>query len=349
MGSHPQFSVLDSIRFVTTFIPPTAQDGESNDRFTIGINRVKSPISFKEGLFIPPGFTRDIAAKTRIGISLGSCLSGMNLNVHGSIDKDTRDLIRSYSPKVILDLTSARKEIDQEMFDLADCIWLDISGSEPHTGNEKHIRKNMIPPEIDKKKDLIHLVSMLKELKEIPLIVSIKGTDVKNDMDNVLVTEADGIHISCGYDLTGKSGPAYYGLTSEPVSTAIEAIKHMDVFRSREKGVKLLLSGPVRNGADHLKLSAIGADLIGPEIIMTDMLHGFEKDPSLMEWDVVGEGLDTLLNQLREDISINLGNLNKRSINDLSRSDLQVDNYHAAAVTGLPVMGYGREIPFWRH
>ncbi len=352
MSNLDQSRFFDSIRFKTSTLKrPTSDLSDPSDiSLIIGHNRVKKPLKLKTPLIIPPHLTRGIGKESYLGISLGSCLAGCNINLHEPLSKEAEELARAYSAPLILDLTNSRGSIDHTILSSAELVWIEIGGAENKVFDQNGNSIVSIPPEIDEPKDLIHLVSLFKEMLGVPVVISMRGRDVDSDIDHVLVTSADAVHISCGYDFEGEEGPASKGLTSEPVTSVIEAMKHLEVFRSKEKGVKLLLSGPLRNSTDVIKLKALGVDGFGIDMVIDNILS--RELPRTMkepDWALIGEIVEGKLKEVLQGIRGDLAILGLKGFDQLERNMLVVDNYHTAAVTGLPLSGYGMEIPFWKH
>jgi hypothetical protein len=352
MPVNDQFKVLDSIRFRTSTLKRLKMGNiaESRNGLTIGEGRVKNPFKIRTPLFLPPHLTRKLDHETYLGVSLGSSLAGANMNLHGPLSSDAKELARINSSPLVLDLSGSRIAISNEM--LRDCsmVWIEIGGNEFPLRIDSSSEETRIPPEIDEPKDLIHLVSLFREMLEAPVVLSVRGLDIDSDMDNILVTSADAVHISCGFDVDGSTGPASRGLTSEPVTSAVEALKHMEVFRSGEKGVKILLSGPFRDSTDIIKLRAMGIDGFGLDMSIENMIRnelGSENDEP--DWALIGEKVEESFRSIIQGIGRDLDILGLGSLEEVNRDMLVVDNYHAAALTGLPLSGYGMEIPFWRH
>ncbi len=352
MSNKNQSRFFDSIRFKTSTLrrPSSEISFPSSFPLVIGHNRVKKPLKLKNPLFIPPHMTRGLGKESFLGLSLGSCLAGCNMNLHEPLSKEAVELVKAYSVPLLLDIVNSLGSIDHAMLSSAKLVWIEIGGAENPVFDQNGNSIVTMPPEIDEPKDLIHLVSLFKEMLGVPVVISIRGRDVNSDIDHVLVTSADAVHISCGYDFKGEEGPASNGLTSEPVTCVVEAMKHMEIFKSKEKGVKLLLSGPIRNSTDIIKLKTLGVDGFGIDMILDNILS--RELPKTMEepdWAMIGEIVEKKLKVILQGIHRDLSILGLGGFNQLERSMLVVDDYHAAAVTGLPLSGYGMEIPFWKH
>ena len=347
---HPQFAQLDSIRFVSSTLKRlNHSETPALESLTIGKNGIEKPLELENPFIVPPYITRNLDGDLFTGISLGSCLSGINMNLHGKMSKDQKEIHKIHSPPVLYDLCTCRKVPDASLLMMSDCLWLELGPPEGDTGRNSSKEWGEYP-ELEGSKDLIHFVSMLKETRDIPIIISIRAIDLVNDVDNVLVTEADAIHIRCGFDDDDHNGPSFFGFTGEPVTTAIQMVEHMDIFKSREKGVKFLLSGPFRNAADIIKLAALGVDGFGIDsLLRRKILPNENTVERKLDWASIGETVQISIKSLRDEIISYLDTLNLKSLEQLDRSMLVVDSYHTAALTGLPLAGYGREIPFWRH
>ncbi len=346
MQLNDQFRVMDSIKFNSLSLFNEEEDnGKNSNVLVIGENRVERPLTIENGLFIDPQLTRKTGDDLNLGFALAGSIMKMNVNIQGNISDDIKQLRGSYSPNLFVDLTEKRHELDLETIKGSNAVWLDLTGPES-INTPSGDPSGRIPPEITDHKDLIHFIGMLKEIVDVPVIISIRGLDVKNDIDRILVSKADAVNISIGYSINGlesDTGPA-----SDPVTSVIEAVKHFNVFRSFENGVKLLVSGPIRNSMDIVKLKCLGVDGLSPGL---SILSGIEKCSSKkkMDWAESGEYIEKNIRDLVSGKDSIMKILNIRSESELDRSLLMVDDYHSAALTGLPLAGYGQVIPFWKH
>lgn len=344
MNFNHQFRVLDSLRFNAISIFQRTEEAPY-DPLIIGKDRVNRPMELNNRLFIDPILTRNSNEDMRIGLSLAGSLNGMNINIHGKIGKEIREMMGSYSPMKFIDISDRRVDLDLDTIKGGNALWMDLSGNEPVNG-EIYRENDLLPPEVVDHRDLIHFIDMLKELTDIPVIASIRGLDVKNDLDKVLVSSVDAINIRIGYS-TEEIG-SIQGPISDPVTSIIDALNHFRVFRSKEKGVKLLLSGPIRDGMDVVKLRCLGVDGVCPSMALISEIEKLDLDDTI-DWAVLGENFGGTINEIMNS-SLDITNtLNVKEPSDLKRDLLMVDDYHSAALTGLPLAGYGQEIPFWKH
>lgn len=346
MQLNDQFRVMDSIKFNSHSMFNGKEDnGKNSNILVIGENRVQRPLIIENGLFIDPQLTRKTGNDLNIGFALAGSILKMNVNIHGSISDDIKQLIGSYSPNLFVDLTEKRHELDLETIKGSNAIWLDLTG--PESINDlSGDPSDKIPPEITDHKDLIHFIGMLKEIVDVPVIVSIRGLDVKNDLDRILVSKADAVNISMGYSIDDRE--IDIEPVSDPVTSVIEAVKHFNVFRSFEKGVKLLVSGPIRNSMDIVKLKCLGVDGICPGLSILSSI-GICSSKKKLDWAESGECIEKNIRDLVSGKDSIMKILNIRFEGELDRSLLMVDDYHSGALTGLPLAGYGQVIPFWKH
>jgi hypothetical protein len=299
----------------------------------------------KNGLLFSPEVIRTNEWAKIIGLSLSGCITGTNVFIGEPGIEALRELTTSYEPRTILDLYAGRKNYDLSTLREFDCIWIDLSLL-PEDGENQNSKFRSLPPEVDDHKDLIHFVNLIKEVFQVPVIISIKGIDVNNNIDKILVSSADAINISMEYLL--ENGMDRTGFGNEPVSKIVEAISHFNTFRSKEKGIKLLISGPVRDALDVIKYRCLGVDGICPDQLIHRAIDSID-DGKDQDWAVIGEKIEKELEMLHGAIHKNLKKINVNSLNDLSRDLLRANDYHSAALSGIPLSGYGQEIPFWRH
>jgi hypothetical protein len=343
------FQLLDSIGFSTSSLKRMNDSIlNSKNKLIIGENRVEKPLVLKNRLFLPPHITRSAGKEKLLGISLGSCLAGCNLNIHSKPDKDFNEIAKIKDSPRFLDIISTSRDIDHDVLRRCDLLWLEVGI--PEYGHRRETKNEIeyLPSELDEPKDLIHLVDLYREMLNIPLVVSIKGLDVRADMDNILVTSADAVHISSGYEISNNDNFHESGIFSDPVTSIVETMKHMETFKSKTKGVKLLVSGPLRNSTDIIKVLALGADGVGLDFLIDDVLSSIMADKRDVDWSMIGELVQNRIVETLNNIENDLEVIGCR-FEDLNSEMLVVDDYHSAAMTGLPLAGYGLEIPFWRH
>jgi hypothetical protein len=308
-----------------------------------------------EGLFFTTGQgVKDLPEGARLGVSLGCSLAGMVVNIGIEDPIELTDLIKAQSPKTMFRIGPNRTWLEPSQMRSADLIELDIV-DRTERDLDGMARKML---EIDQGKDLINLVHMIDLLLQKPVFLNINSLDLESDIDHYLVTKAQGIVVRCDPGLSDRSS----GL--DPVVSTVIASEHMGVFHSKDKGVKLQMNGPIRNGSDVVKLLALGADGIGLDHFVHEFLLSYlsvrngPKDldildvssyPEDLDWAEIGELFSSLLEDLKEDVRETLSLLNIPNLKELNRSILSTDSYDTASVSGLKLCGFGAPLPFWRH
>lgn len=282
-------------------------------------------------LFYPNHWTDTLLdTESYLGISLGSAIHGSFVGIGEGATKELQDLIISYSPGTVFRFGDDRSNLDQELMLSSDMIEIDYSN-----------KRNSTPmPEIHKKKDIIKLVEMIKELSDTSVSVRVPSMDLGKDIDQILVSDIDAIVIDClpGEDLSSS--------VQHPVISTILSNDRMGIFRSREKDVRLIVDAPIRNSVDAVKLLALGADQIG----LTHITREFIKEMNnSRDWAEIGERFGDHLNSMENGIRELLEKIGNGSLERIRKNGLTASDYSTAAITGLPLVGYGKELPIWRH
>jgi len=340
---------LDRIKFSVSAL--SVNDKKKHDKVS---NIPVETMELSKLLFTTGQSMKDLPEGARLGIALGCSLAGMIVNIGIDDPIELMELIDAQSPRTMFRLGPDRMWLDPSHMRNGGIIELDIL-DRTKTDVDGKVEKMV---EVTNGKDLINLVHMLKMLLGKELILNIHSMDLESDIDHYLVTGADGLMVRCYPGLLDPSS------SPDPVASTIIASDHMMIFHSKEKGVKLQINGPVRNGSDVVKLIALGADMIGLDHFTHEFLVTYlsVKDgsgdanimdvssyPEDLDWAEIGELFGNILEDLKNDIRETLSLLNISSKEELDRSILTTDSYDTASITGLKLLGFGSPLPIWRH
>ncbi|MEW5761421.1 MAG: glutamate synthase-related protein, partial [Candidatus Thermoplasmatota archaeon] len=154
---------------------------------------------------------------------------------------------------------------------------------------------------------------------------------------------------------------------SPVIATFAPAIRALRETNAKEKGIKLIVSGGFFSGENIFKAIALGADAIcldnAARIAIGCKLCGkcYEGrceegiatlDPLLearLDWKKAGRKLANYIEIINKEIKVLTALAGKKSIKELDRSILRALNYDTAAITGIPLLGYEKELPMWLH
>jgi glutamate synthase domain-containing protein 2 len=217
--------------------------------------------------------------------------------------------------------------------------------------------------------DLKLHVELLREVTNynIPVMVKIGAGDVYESTRDAIKTDADGVIVDMGLDpyYTPSSVKGSYG--TDLLGSIPPAVRAFNSEKAGRKGVKLLVSGGFRNGADIVKALAMGADATGLSesaavAIGCDLCGSCPagrckkgittRDKNLksyLNWKTAGQKLSRYLAATKKEIELLMGHAGVNSVKDLSNHHLRALTYDAAAITGLKLVGYDRELPMWFH
>jgi hypothetical protein len=260
------------------------------------------------------------------------------------------EMIASYKPITIFGFGPERNGFDLEKLRRSDIIQLEVID-----------RKNDPPLnllEIRKGKDLIKAAELLNELSDVPNIYNMKCSDIRKDLDFILISKVDSILLDCTSDRFEKRSDVMM------LTSLVHTKRQMEVFKSRDKGFKVIVNGPVRNISDIVKLMALGADVIGIDHLTLLFLRSYlsfktgEKyvtnedlrEPNNdLDWAEIGELYSEFLEVLSDRLRDGLRYLNIDPETGVKITDIETSDYSTASISGLPLQGFGKPVPFWRH
>ncbi len=230
-----------------------------------------------------------------------------------------------------------------------------------------------LPPymlDFDVAADLKRHVELLKEVTEqkIPVLIKLAAGDVYEDTKLSVRAGADAVVIDCydecntsTLDITANN----FGLVSlAAISPAVKALKDT---RADKRGVKLLVSGTFRNGADIFKALALGANAVAlgktAEIAIGCTQCGNCNSNSCMagigttdtehetkfDWVDAGKKLTNFLNTLNKELKLLMVLTGCKTLADISKDCLRALDYDMAAITGTRLAGYDKTLPMWEH
>lgn len=268
-----------------------------------------------------------------LGTSLGLALSENSVIIGPGMKSDLEEMVSSYGPSTVFHFGEDRYEINVDIMTASDII--EINYAE---------RESARPiPEINESKDIIKLVQMLRELTGSRIAIRLNSFDLEKDIDRILACDVDLIIIDSIAPEKLKES------IEHPIISTIIANRHMETFRSREKGVQLVVDAPFRTPTDIVKLMALGADRIGTTYLFRSLHDVNRSSEREMDWAEVGEVYGEILTNIEKEVDGVLEYLSGGSLHILRSNSLIAGDYGTASMTGLPLSGYGKTLPIWRH
>ncbi len=336
---------LDNIIFKTSIL-------HGNRNSTSGKKNNETQIKTKIPFFTSWSGLKDISNELRLGIALGGSIYGMDVNVGSNDPMELNELIEGYGSTTTYRIGPTRGDPDLDSMIKSSVLELDVL--EFIESNECY--EMTVLPELETGKDLIKFVDMLKELTGKPIRIRVRGTDIDKDLDHLLVTKTDSIYIDC------SSGKGKTSLRMDPIIALTQTKTHMDIFRSKEKGMEVIIDTPIRSGMDVVKLICLGADGIGLDHFIKEFSRSFlehkgigkdilknQEDILKVDWAEIGELFGEVITSLDDQVKEVLINMNITSISDLTPDHLITDSYDTASISGLDIAGLAGPLPMWRH
>jgi glutamate synthase domain-containing protein 2 len=223
--------------------------------------------------------------------------------------------------------------------------------------------------DIETLEDLQKHVELLREVTDykVPVMVKIPKENVYGNTKIALASDCDAVIVDNSVDpfstMTVMNGD--YGTST--VSSVPPAVKAFREAKAHNAGVKLFVVGGFRNGADVLKMMTLGADGVGlsesAAVALGCNLCGdcpqltCEKgittpDEALkaqFKWKEAGKGLANFIAAIKLEMEVLMDHVGVSSVGDLNEKHIMALTYDSAAISGVKLIGYDRELPMWFH
>jgi glutamate synthase domain-containing protein 2 len=217
--------------------------------------------------------------------------------------------------------------------------------------------------------DLKKHVELLREATDykFPIMVKIPSENVYGTTKAALSSDCDAVIIDTSINpystLSIMNGD--YGTTT--VASVPPALKAFRELKAQKKGIKLLVTGGFRNGADILKMIALGVDGVGisesASVAIGCNLCGecFElqcekgivtRDEALkakFKWKGAGKQLANFISAIKLEMEVLLDYIGVSSLKEVNERHIMALTYDSAAISGVKLIGYDRELPMWFH
>ncbi|MCL6451182.1 MAG: FMN-binding glutamate synthase family protein [Acetobacteraceae bacterium] len=391
-GANRPLPSLDDLMVVPAQLyGPAAVDRyreEVKTRVVIG-ERLLKPLVLETPVFIPAMSFGAISKAGKMAFALGAAKAGTATNTgEGGALPEEREVTRSEGQgKLIVQWSTGRFGVDVDYLRMADAIEIKIGqGAKPGMGG--HLLAEKVSPAIaeirkipvgtdalspcrhldtDSPEDLRLHVELLREATDyqIPIILKLGPGRVYEDVKLAVECGVDAVAIDGGEGGTGcapEVASEHAGIpTLGLFGPAMRAFKET---RARERGIKLMVMGGIRNGADVYKCLALGADAVGmatatmiaagcigcQECHTGTCKQGLatQAADAAMDWRDAGQKLANFLKVTTEELKTLVALSGHDNIDQLSPDDLVALDINAAAMTGVKLIGYDRPLPWWR-
>jgi glutamate synthase domain-containing protein 2 len=357
-----------------------------NTEIMIGEGRnVTYPLLLNHPFFIDANPMTKVNKSVRIALAYGASITKTAINIGEGILPEEKKISKKFEGDLLLQWSPLRIGLDMNTIDNIKAMVIDLSYS-------KHLRifsQNELLDRVQGKGGLIggetlgpmrHLdiyssgdikkqVELLREATgyDRPIMVKLPAAKVYERVKSAISADADAVIIDTSSDpfstLASLNG-TYGGSLIGAIPPAVKAFRNAS---AQKKGIKLLVSGGYRNGADIMKALTLGVDACGivesATVAMGCNLCGecfdgnCEKGIATKEqqlkakfnWKVAGKHLASYLKATKIEFESLLNYLDIIDIKDLNREQIMALTYDAAAITGVKLIGYDRELPMWFH
>lgn len=385
LGEEDLASLLEEFALIPSSVGHNLQS-ELDMEVIIGEGRdVKFPLLLSHPIFVDYGLIGKVNKSVRIAMAYGALLEKVPINVGDGLypeeekvaDKFNENLIIQWTPQrisndldtlskakaIVITLTSpyhSRMYTLDEFLDVLDekggLIAAQIFGPQPHL-------------DIETQDDLKNHVGLLREVVDykVPIMVKIPKENVYGNTKTALASDCDAVIVDNSMDpfstLSVMNGD--YGTST--VSSVPPAAKAFREAKAHNTGVKLFILGGFRNGADVLKMMALGADGVGisesASVALGCTLCGEcprlncekgitttdEALKSRFKWKEAGVQLANFIAAIKMEMEVLMDHVGASSVSDLNEKHIMALTYDSAAISGVKLIGYDRELPMWFH
>lgn len=328
-----------------------------------------------------------ISKPGKMAFAYGASLAGTATNTgEGGALPEEREICSEHGGSLISQYSTGRFGVDIDYLRMGDAIELKIGqGAKPGMGG--HLMAEKVTPlisqirgvpigtdalspcghlDVDSVDDLKKQVMLLREATDhqVPIIIKLGPADVYQDVKTAIELGADAVAIDGAEGGTGCSPSIAIEHAGVPTLGLFgPALRAFEETGARERGVKLIVMGGIRHGADIYKALALGADAVAVasaamiaigcivcqecdlSTCTTDIAR--HRDEYRLDWKKSGARLANYLKATTDEVKVLTALSGHRRISDLSKDDLVATTYDAAAVTGVKLMGYDRPLPIW--
>ncbi len=382
-------SILDEL----VIVPSPAKDTltseekkESTCEVIIGEGRnVQFPLLLTHAIFLDSTKVASVNKHLRIAMAFGAGIADTPVNVGEGLLLEEKKIAKKFNSNLLLQWSPTRIGTDINCLERSKAVIIDLAIQrhfapfssdmilERAQGKGGLIDSEILGPayhlDLDTPSDIKKQVELLREATEynIPVMVKIPQQSVYENTKIVIEAEPDAIIVDTSINpfstpasLSGNFGATLLG----SVAPAQKAFKGSD---ARKKGIKLLVLGGYRNGADIIKILSLGVDAVGISesaiVAMGCNLCGechtgrceqglATKESRLrsnFNWKTAGKKLSNYLNAVKSEMELFMDYIGVAELKDLNTGHIAALTYDTAAISGVKLIGYDRELPMWFH
>ena len=358
-------------------------------QITIG-EKLESPLVLDNPFYLSSRGAGVVGKSCKMAYIYATGKNNSALATGGSTFTEEYELNKKHGGKLIHQWNSIRLGVDAEYFNRCHAIEIVIgnggSGSlQPIIPSEKistelsemwHIPQtvDIIPPpkflDLDVPADLKRHVEMIREITEhkLPVFIKFAAGSIYEDTKLAIRAGADAIVLE-GFDAYYQNTPTVTAnnLGVPSIATIPQAVKALKDTRAGNRGVKLIIAGKLKSGADIFKALALGANCvvisnaaeiaIGCDLCCKCYTNNCSKGIATtnpeheikLDWVEAGQRLDNFLRNLSLELRFLMTVAGYSNILDFNIECLRALDYDTAAVTGAALVGYEKKLPMWEH
>ncbi len=346
---------------------------------------VKFPLLLTQPLFVDSSPIANVNKSVRIALAYGASMAKTPINIGEGMLPEEEKIAKKFQGNLILQWSPFRIGVDTTTLRKGKAIVIDLSGAyqpmllnmderlDKVQGKGGLIGAEALGPstnlDMDISEDIRNHVGLLREVTgySIPIAVKIKAGESQENTKVALQAEPDAVILDSSVNPFSTLSVIGGNLGTNLLGSIPPAVKAFKASKVRKKGIKLLVSGGFRNGADIVKALAMGVDAVGivesAIVAVGCNLCGdcplgkceagiATRDPGLknkFNWKTAGKKLASYIKATNTEIETIMDFLGANSVKELNNKHITALTYDAAAITGTKLVGYDRELPMWFH
>ncbi|MEM2901031.1 MAG: FMN-binding glutamate synthase family protein [Thermoplasmata archaeon] len=356
-----------------------------------GREDVSKPVKIKTPIYISGMSFGALSKSAKMALAMGAGIAGSMTNTgEGGTFEEEKEIVKQWGAKFVVQWSTARFGVSASYLNSGDAIEIRIGkGAAPGLGGYAPAEKisaeiarlrgipyglPAVSPnrhlDIEETNDLRRHILLMREVVDykLPIFVKIGAGRVYEDVRAAIAAGADAIVLDSSQGGTGSTVEVVSEHAGVPLlgmfAPAMRAFKETN---AKENGVRLLVSGGIRNGADVYKALALGADAVGlgtavlisagcyvcQECHLGKCTIGLAtQDPKLeskLDWKTAGERIGRFISSITEELKLLCALSGHASVRELTNEDLRALTYDAAAITGIKLIGYDQQLPMWTY
>lgn len=390
-GANMPYPNLDDLLIVPAQVNKVAYDKyrEKIDTKVVIGEDLKRPLELNVPIFIAAMSFGAISKNGKMAFAKGASQVGIaTATGEGGRLKEEREICDKYGGKLIVQWSTGRFGVNMDYLKEADAVEIKLGqGAKPGMGghlmaekiNDKIAETRGISEDTDALSPCRHLdmesaedlgkhVKLLRELTnyEIPIIIKLGPGDIYEDTKIAIEAEPDAVAIDGGEGGTGCAPHIVAEHAGVPTLGIFEpAMKAFNDTGAKEKGIKFLVMGGLRNGADMYKALALGADACGigtAAMVAIGCIGCQQCHTGTCPYGIATQDEEKVAKLDPEEAGDKLGNYLRATVDeivsltalsghnnpdDVSKNDLIATNINASAITGVKLMGYDKPVTSW--